>query len=71
MVPTLPSQPPVLPMLQVVAGAHNLQLFTTDSSKIEVLETCLYDMVTTQYDHPGYVKHVLGRMYVFFTLFVH
>ena len=26
-------------------------------------------MVTTQNDHPRYVKHVLGRIYVFFTLF--
>ena len=50
---------------------HNLlmQLFTLVSSKIEVFETCFYDIVTTQYDHPCYVKHVLGRTYVFFTLF--
>ena len=26
-------------------------------------------MVTTQYDHPCYPKHVLGRIYMFFTLF--
>ena len=25
--------------------------------------------MTTQYDHPRYVKHVLGRIDVFFTLF--
>ena len=25
--------------------------------------------MTTQNDHPRYVKHVLGRIYVFFTLF--
>ena len=50
---------------------HNLlmQFFTLDSSKIEVFETCFYDIVTIQYDHPRYVKHVLGRIYVFFTLF--
>ena len=50
---------------------HNLlmQFFTPDSSKIEVSETCFFDIVTTQYDHPRYVKHVLGRIYVFFTLF--
>ena len=49
---------------------HNLlmQFFTSDSSKIEVFETCFYDIVTTQYDHPSYVKHVLGRIYVFFPL---
>ena len=51
--------------------AHNLlmQFFTLDSPKIEVFETCFYDIVTTQYDHPRYVKHVLGRIYVFSTLF--
>ena len=50
---------------------HNLlvQFFTLDGSKIEVFETCFYDIVTTQYDHPSYVKHFLGRIYVFFTLF--
>ena len=50
---------------------HNLlmQFFTPGSSKIEVFETCLFDIVTTQYDHPRYVKHVLGRIYMFFTLF--
>ena len=50
---------------------HNLlmQFFTPDSSKIEVFETCFFDIVTTQNDHPRYVKHVLGRIYVFFTLF--
>ena len=44
--------------------AHNLlmQIFTSDSSKIEVFKTCFYDMPTTRYDHPG-------RIYVFFTLF--
>ena len=46
-----------------------MQLFTPDSSKIEVSETCFFDIVTTQYDHPRCVKHVLGRIYVFFTLF--
>ena len=50
---------------------HNLlmQFFTLDSSKIEVFETCFYDIVTTRYDHPRYVRHVLGRIYMFFTLF--
>ena len=50
---------------------HNLriQFFTLGSSKIEVFETCFYDIVTTQYDHPRYVKHVLGRIYMIFTLF--
>ena len=46
-----------------------MQLFTPGSSKIEVFETCFFDIVTTQNDHPSYVKHVLGRIYVFFTLF--
>ena len=48
---------------------HNLlmQFFTLDSSKIEVFETYSYDILITQNDHPRYVKHVLGRIYVFFT----
>ena len=50
---------------------HNLlmQFFTLGSSKIEVFETCFFDIVTTQNDHPRYVKHVLGRIYVFLPLF--
>ena len=49
---------------------HNLlmQFFTVGNSKIKVFQTCFYDIVTTRYDHPRYVKHVLGRIYVFFTL---
>ena len=41
------------------------------SSKVEVFETYFYDVLTTQYDHPRYVcfRHVLGRNYLFFTLF--
>ena len=33
---------------------HNLlmQFFNPDSSKIEVFETCFFDIVTTQNDHP-------------------
>ena len=52
-------------------SVHNLlkQFFTLDSSKIEVFETCVFDIVTTQYDHPRYVKHVLGHSNMFFTLF--
>ena len=50
---------------------HNLlmQFFTLAGSKIEVFETYFFDIVTTENDHPRYVKHVLGRIYVFFTLF--
>ena len=50
---------------------HNLlmQFFTPDSSKMEVFETYFFDIVTIQNDHPSYGKHVLGRIYVFFTLF--
>ena len=52
---------------------HNLLMhfFTLGSLKIEVFETCFCDIVTTQYDHPRYVKHISGRIYVFFTLFGH
>ena len=46
-----------------------MQFFTLGSSKIEVFETCFFDIVTTSNDHPRYVKHDLGRIYVFFTLF--
>ena len=31
--------------------------------------TCCFDIVTTQNDHPTYVKHVLGRIYMFSRLF--
>ena len=50
---------------------HNLlvQFFAPGSSKIEVFELCFFDIVTTQNDHPRYVTHVLGRVYMFFTLF--
>ena len=46
-----------------------MQLFTLGNSKIEVFETCCFDIVTTQYDPPSYVKHVFRRSSVFFTLF--
>ena len=46
-----------------------MQLFTMGSSKIEVFETCFFDIVITQNDHPRYVKHVLGRIYMIFTPF--
>ena len=46
-----------------------MQLFTLGSSKIEVFETYFFDIVTTQNDHPRYLKHVLGRIYMFFILF--
>ena len=50
---------------------HHLltQPFSLDSSKIEVFKTFFFDIVTTQYDHPNYPKHVLGRIWMFFTLF--
>ena len=46
--------------------------FRLYSSKVEVFETYFFIFcyfLSTQYDHPRYVKHVLGRIYVFFTLF--
>ena len=46
-----------------------MQFFTLESSKIEDSETCFFDIVTTQYDHPRYVKHVLGHIHVCFTLY--
>ena len=50
---------------------HNLlmQFFTLGSSKIEGFETSFFDIVITQNAHPRYVKHVLGRIYMFSTFF--
>ena len=50
---------------------HNLLMhfFTVESSKMQVFETYFFDIVITQNDHPSYVKHVLGCIYVFFILF--
>ena len=50
---------------------HNLlmQFFIMQSSKIEVFETCFFDIVTIQNEHLEYVKYVLGRIYMFFTIF--
>ena len=47
-----------------------MQFFTPGSSKIEVFETYFQDIVTTGYDHSRYVKHVLGRIYVFVLSFM-
>ena len=44
-----------------------MQFFTLGSSTIEVFETIFSDTVFTKNGHPSYVKHVLGRIYVFFT----
>ena len=46
-----------------------MQLFTLGSSKIVDSETYFSYIATTQNDHPTYVKHVLGSIYVLFTLF--
>ena len=50
---------------------HNLllQFFNLGSLEIKVFETCFFDIVTTQNDHPRYVKHVLGCICVIFILF--
>ena len=45
-----------------------MQFFTLGSSKIKIFEF-FFHIVTTQYDHPRYVKHVSARIHVFFTLF--
>ena len=42
--------------------------FTLGSSKIEVSETCFFNIMATHNDHPSYVKHVLGSIYVIFEL---
>ena len=46
-----------------------MQFFTLGSSKIEVFKTYFFDTMINQKDHPRYVKHVLGCICVFFTLF--
>ena len=50
---------------------HNLlmQIFTLDSSKMEVFETYLFHIVITLNYRPSYVKQFLGRIYMFWTLF--
>ena len=50
---------------------HNLLMpfFTAYSSKIEVSKAYFFDIVTTHHDKPSYVKHILGIIYVVFTLF--
>ena len=39
------------------------------AQKSEVPETSFLDVVATQNDHSTYLNHVLGSIYVFFTLF--
>ena len=46
-----------------------MQFSTLGSSKIKVFENSFFDIVITLNDHPRYVKHVLGRISVFFALF--
>ena len=46
-----------------------MQLFTAGNSKIKIFETHFFAIVITQNDSPRYVKHVLTRIYVVFTLF--
>ena len=51
---------------------HNLvmQFFNLGTSKMQFsYKAYFFDTVTTKNDHPIYVKHVLGRIYLFFTLF--
>ena len=63
------------PYLSIACGAGGtglvhkplMQLFNLYSSKIEVSETCFSDFVITQ-NPPRYVKHVLARIFVAFTL---
>ena len=45
-----------------------MNFLTLDGSKSEVFETSFADSVTTKNDHPRYAMHVLGPIYVFFTL---
>ena len=38
-------------------------------SKFQCFNTYIFDVVATKNDHPKYVKHVLGNIYVFSILF--
>ena len=51
----------------VLLGVDSLRGGLAEGNRI--FETYFFDIVTTQNDHPSYGKHVLGRIYVFFTLF--
>ena len=46
-----------------------MQFFSLYGSKTKVSETYFFDIVPPQYDHPRYVKHVFGRIYLFFIIF--
>ena len=50
---------------------HNLlmQFFTLGSSKIEVFETYIFDILITQNHHPSCEKHILACIYIVFTPF--
>ena len=49
---------------------HNLlmQFFTLDSCKIEVFKLFFLILRPPKMDHPCYVKHVSGHIWVFFTI---
>ena len=38
------------------------------AQRLEVFETLFFDIVIPQTDYPRYLKHVLGRIYVSFSL---
>ena len=48
-----------------------MQFFTLGGSKVAVSETYFFDIETTLFDHPRYVKCDLGRFRVFFTIFAY
>ena len=62
----LASAQPVFQPIQLKNQRFRNVLFCLYSSKIKDSETYCFDTLTTQYDYPRYVKHVLGCTYVFF-----
>ena len=46
-----------------------MQFWTLGCSKMEGSE--FFDSVMTYNDHPRYIRHVVGRIYVLFTLFAY
>ena len=44
-------------------------VFHSPQLKNRSFRNFFFDIVTTHNDHPRYVKHVLGRIYMFFTVF--
>ena len=63
------SEPTIDPLSQGIGTQPAYAVFHPGQLKNRSFRNLFFDIVTTQNDHPSYVKHVLGRIYVFLTLF--